>query len=77
MTAALVLLSTLPLSLVAIAALPYLLSLASNANQAVALCLATSLFTVLVSSDPYKAGLAWFVGLLIAAVAVHARYRTV
>jgi hypothetical protein len=77
MTAAMVLLRTLPLSLVAIAALPYLLSLASNANQAISLCLMSSMFTVLLSNDPYRAGLAWFVGVLIAAVAIHERYRTI
>ena len=77
MTAALVLLDTLPLSLVAIAALPYLLSLASNASQAIALCWMFSMSTVLLSNDPYRAGLAWFVGVLIAAVAVHERYRTI
>jgi hypothetical protein len=77
MTAALVLLSTLPLSLVAIAALPYLLSLASNASQAIALCLMTSMFTVLLSNDFERAGLAWFVGMLIAAVAVREKYRVI
>ena len=77
MTAALVLLRTLPLSLVAVAALPYLISLASNASEAIVLCLMSSMFTVLFSNDPYRAGLAWFVGILIAAVAVHERYRTI
>ena len=63
MTSALILLETLPLSLVAIAALPYLISLASNASQAILLCLMSSMFTVLLSNDPTRAGFAWFVGV--------------
>jgi hypothetical protein len=63
--------------LVVIAALPFLLSLPSGASEAIALCLMTSVLTVLLSNDPYRAGLAWFVGMLVAAVAVHERYRTV
>ncbi|MBR0721740.1 hypothetical protein [Bradyrhizobium manausense] len=60
----------------AIAALPFLLSLASRTGKAIAPCLLTSILTVLLGGDPHRAVVAWCVGVLIAAVAVRERLRT-
>lgn len=60
----------------AIATLPFLLSLASRNCNAIAPCLISSLFTVLLSGEPPRAAMAWCIGVLIAAVAVRERLRT-
>jgi ABC-type transport system involved in cytochrome bd biosynthesis fused ATPase/permease subunit len=60
-----------------IAALPFLLSLVSRTSKAIAPCLIASLFTVLLSGEPPRAAMAWCIGLLIAAVAVRERLRTI
>jgi len=77
MIASLTLLKQLPHLVLLLGSLPFLLSLPSGANKPIALCLATSMFTVLLSHDPDRALLAWFVGVLIAAVALHERFRAV
>jgi hypothetical protein len=60
---------------VSIAALPFLLSLASRTSRAIAPCLLASIFTVILS--PPRAAMAWCVGLLIAAVALRERLRAI
>jgi hypothetical protein len=60
----------------AIAALPFLLSLASRTGKAIAPCLMASILTVLLGGEPYHAVMAWCLGVLIAAVAVRERLRT-
>lgn len=61
---------------ISIAAMPFLLSLASRNGNAIAPCLLTSLFTVLLGGEPHRAVVAWCVGMLIAAVALRERLRT-
>ncbi|MEA3057739.1 MAG: hypothetical protein QOF34_554 [Sphingomonadales bacterium] len=61
---------------ISIAAMPFLLSLASRKGKAIAPCLLASIFTVLLSREPPRAAMAWCVGLLIAAVALRERLRT-
>jgi len=61
---------------ISIAALPFLLSLASRSSKAIAPCLLTSIFTMLLGEEPHLAVLAWCVGVLIAAVALRERLRT-
>ncbi|MBR0975291.1 MULTISPECIES: hypothetical protein [Bradyrhizobium] len=60
---------------VSMAALPFLLSLASRTGKAIVPCLLTSIFTVLLGGEPHRAALAWCVGTLIAAVALRERLR--
>jgi len=60
---------------ISIAAMPFLLSLASRNSNAIAPCLLTSLFTVLLGAEPHRAVVAWCVGMLIAAVAFRERLR--
>ncbi|WP_426615239.1 hypothetical protein [Bradyrhizobium sp. McL0616] len=60
---------------IAIATLPFLLSLASRNSNAIAPCLITSIFTALQGDEPHRAAVAWCIGLLIAAVAVRERLR--
>ncbi|MCK1386987.1 hypothetical protein [Bradyrhizobium sp. 21] len=60
-----------------IAAMPFLLSLASRNSEAIAPCLLASIFTVLLGGEPHRAAIAWCVGLLIAAVALRARLRQI
>ncbi|SFJ85459.1 hypothetical protein [Bradyrhizobium sp. cf659] len=55
---------------ISIAALPFLLSLASRSSKAIAPCLLTSIFTALLGEEPHRAVMAWCVGVLIAAVAL-------
>lgn len=62
---------------ISIAAMPFLLSLASGTRKAIAPCLLASIFTVLFSDEPRRAAIAWCVGTLIAAVAVRERLRTI
>jgi len=62
---------------IAIAVLPFLLSLVSRTGKAIAPCLVTSTFTVLLSDEPHRAVMAWCLGLLIAAVAVRERLRAI
>ncbi|WBL75977.1 hypothetical protein I3J27_23420 [Bradyrhizobium xenonodulans] len=62
---------------VLIAAMPFLLSLASRSGKAIAPCLCASIFTVLLGDEPPRAAMAWCVGLLIAAVAVRERLRAI
>jgi hypothetical protein len=59
-----------------IAAMPFLLALASRTGKAIAPCLLTSIFTVLLGGEPHRAVTAWCVGMLIAAVALRERLRT-
>ncbi|MBW7971028.1 hypothetical protein [Bradyrhizobium sp. BR 10289] len=61
---------------ISIAALPFLLSLASRNGKAIAPCLLASIFTVLLGDEPHRAVVAWCIGTLIAAVAVRERIRT-
>ena len=61
---------------ISIAALPFLLSLASRSSKAIAPCLLTSIFTVLLGEEPHRVVMAWCVGVLIAAVALRERLRT-
>jgi hypothetical protein len=61
---------------IAIAALPFLLSLASRNSKAIAPCLLASILTLLLNAEPHRAVMAWCVGTLIAAVAVRERLRT-
>jgi hypothetical protein len=61
---------------ISIAAMPFLLSLASRSGKAIAPCLLAGIFTVLLGSEPPRAAMAWGVGLLIAAVALRERLRT-
>ncbi|HEV2154637.1 hypothetical protein [Bradyrhizobium sp.] len=62
---------------IALAALPFLLSLASRNGKAIAPCLLASIFTVLLGGEPHRAVMAWCVGVLIAAVALRERIRTI
>lgn len=62
-------------SIILIAAFPFLLSLLSRASVAITTCLVTSLLTLLLSVDPGRASLAWSLGMLLAAVAVRERFR--
>lgn len=61
---------------ISIAAMPFLLSLVSRSGKAIAPCLFTSMFTVLLGDEPSRAATAWCIGILIAAVAVRERLRT-
>ena len=60
---------------ISIAAMPLLLALTSRTCEAIAPCLLTSLFTVLLGGEPHRAVTAWCVGMLIAAVALRERLR--
>ncbi|MHB0766935.1 hypothetical protein [Bradyrhizobium sp. 5.13L] len=60
---------------ISIAAMPFLLALTSRMRKAIAPCLLTSLFTVLLGEEPHRAVVAWCVGMLIAAVALRERLR--
>ncbi|MGX1323706.1 hypothetical protein AB7M17_007159 [Bradyrhizobium sp. USDA 377] len=60
---------------ISIAAVPFLLSLASRTGSVIAPCLVTSIFTVLLGEEPHRAVVAWCVGVLIAAVAFRERLR--
>jgi len=60
---------------ISIAAMPFLLSLASRTSKAIAPCLLASIFTVLLGDEPHRAVIAWCVGTLIAAVALRERLR--
>ncbi|MGL3108647.1 hypothetical protein [Bradyrhizobium sp. BR 1432] len=60
---------------ISIAAMPFLLSLASRTGKAIAPCLLASIFTVLLGEEPHRAVMAWCVGMLIAAVALRERLR--
>jgi hypothetical protein len=60
---------------IAIAAAPFLLSLASRTSKAILPCLLASIVTVLLGAEPHRAVLAWCVGVLIAAVALRERLR--
>jgi hypothetical protein len=62
---------------ISIAALPFLLSLASRSSKAIAPCLLASILTVLLGEEPHRAVMAWCVGVLIAAVALRERLRTI
>ena len=65
------------LSTVLIAAIPFVLSLASRTNQAIAPCAVASVFTLIFSADFDRAVLAWFIGMLIAVVALRERLRLI
>ncbi|WP_035965027.1 hypothetical protein [Bradyrhizobium sp. YR681] len=58
-----------------IAALPFLLSLASRSGKAIGPCLLASIVTALLGAEPHRAVVAWCVGVLIAAVALRERLR--
>jgi len=60
---------------ISIAAMPFLLSLVSRNSKAIAPCLFTSIFTVLLSDEPPRAAMAWCIGVLIAAAALRERLR--
>ncbi|MGY8637220.1 hypothetical protein RAD15_32610 [Bradyrhizobium sp. 14AA] len=61
---------------ISIAAMPFLLALMSRSGKAIAPCLLTSIFTVLLGGEPHRAVMARCVGVLIAAVALRERFRT-
>lgn len=61
---------------IAIATLPFLLSLASRNRDAIVPCLLTSILTVLLGGEPHQAVIAWCLGVLIAAVAMRERLRS-
>lgn len=61
---------------ITIAALPFLLSLASRTSKAIAPCLLMSVLTVLLGDEPHRAVMARCIGVLIAAVAIRERLRT-
>ncbi|WP_441236888.1 hypothetical protein [Bradyrhizobium sp. 930_D9_N1_4] len=61
---------------ISIAAMPFLLSLVSRSSKAIAPCLCASIFTVLLGDEPPRAAMAWCIGILIAAVALRERLRT-
>ncbi|MBR0957736.1 hypothetical protein [Bradyrhizobium japonicum] len=61
---------------ISIAAMPFLLALTSRTGKAIAPCVLTSLFTVLLGGEPHRAVVAWCIGMLIAAVALRERLRT-
>jgi flagellar biosynthesis/type III secretory pathway ATPase len=58
---------------ISIAAMPSLLALMSRTGKAIAPCLLTSIFTVLLGGEPHRAVVAWCVGMLIAAAAMRER----
>jgi len=60
---------------ISIAAMPFLLSLASRTGKEIAPCLLASIFTVLLSGESHRAVMAWCVGMLIASVAFRERLR--
>jgi hypothetical protein len=60
---------------ISIAAMPFLLALTSRTGKAIAPCLLTSVFTVLLGAQPHRAVMAWCIGMLIAAVALRERLR--
>jgi len=62
---------------ISIAALPFLVSLASRSSKVIAPCLLASIFTVLLGDEPHRAAVAWCVGTLIAAVALRERLRAI
>ena len=53
--------------------LPFLLSLAGKAGTPMVLCLATSVFALLLSVEPFGAGLPWIVGMVVAIVSIRER----
>ena len=53
--------------------LPFLLSLAGKAGTPMVLCLATSIFALLLSVEPFGAGLPWIVGMVVAIVSIRER----
>lgn len=55
--------------------LPFLLSLFGQSAVAKMRCLVTSILAMLLSVEPYGAGLPWLLGALIAAVSVWERIR--
>jgi len=55
--------------------LPFRLSLFGQSAVAKMLCLVTSILAMLLSVEPYGAGLPWLLGALIAAVSVWERIR--
>ena len=55
--------------------LPFLLTLFGQSAVAKMLCLVTSILAMLLSVEPYGAGLPWLLGALIAAVSVWERIR--
>ncbi|MBR0715548.1 hypothetical protein [Bradyrhizobium liaoningense] len=65
------------LSTVLIAALPFVLSLASRTNHAIAPCAVASVLTLFLSAEPYRGMLAWSIGMLIAIIALRERLRLI
>jgi hypothetical protein len=55
--------------------LPFLLSLVGQGSKASMLCLITSTFTLLLSHEPDRAGLAWIAGMALALVSIWERIR--
>jgi hypothetical protein len=55
--------------------LPFLLSLAAQGAMPKVLCFVTSMLTLLLSVEPYRAVLPWAVGMAIAVIAVRERIR--
>jgi hypothetical protein len=55
--------------------LPFLLSLAGQGSKATTLCLITSTFTLLLSAEPDRAGIAWIAGMALALVSIWERIR--
>ena len=53
--------------------LPFLLSLAGKAGTPRVLCLVTSILALLLSVEPFGAGLPWIVGTVVAIVSIRER----
>jgi hypothetical protein len=54
--------------------LPFLVSLAGQAAMPKMLCLVTGILALLLSVEPYRAELPWFVGMAIAVISVRERF---
>ncbi len=56
---------------------PFLLSLFGKAGEPKILCLFLSLLALLFSADPYRAALAWAIGMAIAVLTLRERFREI
>jgi len=65
--------TTVTASMLLILFLPFLLSLAGKAGTPKVLCLVTSVMALLLSVEPYRAGLPWIAGMAIAIVSIRER----
>jgi hypothetical protein len=56
---------------------PFLLSLAGKATEPKLLCLFLSAMALLSGADPYRAALPWAIGMAIAVLTLHERFREI